>query len=166
MNGGDCSFDLTQQGKTMYLKQAAVVFALIASGLGPAWAQQVPADKAVKYRQAAFTLMGAHMTRLNAALKGDAPSDKNSLAFSGDVIELMGRAAFEGFVPGGDQTGSKALPAMWKEMPKFKELTVAMQAEAVKLKAATQSGDTAKVKAAFAATAKACKACHDPYLGK
>jgi hypothetical protein len=52
-----------------------------------------------------------------------------SLELSADVVELMGRVAFEGFVPGGDQTGSKAQPEMWKEQPKFKQLTQAMQAD-------------------------------------
>lgn len=148
----------------MYLKQA-VLATIIACSIGSTWAQ-VPAEKAVKYRQSAFTLMGQHMSRISAALKGEAPSDKASLEFSADIIELMSRAAFEGFVPGGDQTGSKAQPEVWKEMPKFKELTRAMQAEAVKLRAAAKSGDSAKVKAAFGATAKSCKACHDPYLAK
>jgi cytochrome c556 len=155
---------ILKKGKLMYLKPAVVTALLACSALSAG--AQVPAEKAVKYRQSAFTLMGSHMSRLSAALKGDAPSDKAALAFSGDVIELMSRTAFEGFVPGGDQTGSKAQPEVWKEMPKFKELTKAMQAEAVKLRAATQSGDSAEIKAAFGATAKACKACHDPYLAK
>lgn len=129
-------------------------------------AQPVPADKAVKYRQSAFNVMGTHMTRLNAAVKGDAPNDKASLEFSADVIELMGRAAFEGFVPGGDQAGSKAQPEVWRELPKFRELAKAMQAETLKLKAAARTGDVAQVKTAFLGVAKACKACHDPYLAK
>ena len=139
-----------KQGKLMYLKPA-VVATLLACSTMSAWAQ-VPADKAVKYRQSAFTLMGSHMSRLNIALKGDAP-DKAGRAFSGEVIELMSRTAFEGFVPGGDQGGSKAQPEVWKDMPKFKELAKAMQSEALKLRAATQSDDTAQIKAAFGATA-------------
>ncbi|MEY4564798.1 MAG: hypothetical protein RLZZ618_4075 [Pseudomonadota bacterium] len=142
---------------------AVLALALCSAGLG---AQPVPADKAVKYRQSAFTVMGIHMTRLNAAVKGDAPSDKASLEFSAEVIEVMGRAAFEGFVPGGDQAGSKAQPAVWQELPKFRELTKSLQAETLKLKAAAKTGDVAQVKMAFQGVAKACKACHDPYLAK
>jgi cytochrome c556 len=142
---------------------AWVVMVVCSAGAG---AQPVPADKAVKYRQAAFTQMGAHMTRLNAAIKGDAPSDKASLELSADVVELMGRVAFEGFVPGGDQTGSKAQPEVWRELPKFRELAKAMQAESLKLKAAARTGDLSQVKTAFQGVAKACKACHDPYLAK
>lgn len=148
----------------MYPKTTACV--VLALGIAAANAQTVPADKAVKYRQSAFAVMGIHMTRLGAAVKGDAPNDKASLEFSAEVIELMGRAAFEGFVPGGDQAGSKAQPEVWRELPKFKELSKSLQAETLKLRAAARTGDVAQVKTAFQGVAKACKACHDPYLAK
>lgn len=129
---------------------------VLASGL-------VNPEKAIKARQAGYYLMGVQMARINATVKGDLPLDKASLQTSAEALELIGRLVADHFPPGSEQGETKARPELWKEMAKFRQLQQASQGEAVKLKAAVNSGDMALIKTAYGATTKSCKACHDAY---
>jgi cytochrome c556 len=125
-------------------------------------AQSAP-EKAIRARQASYYLMGHHMARINATVKGDLPFDQPSLQMSAELLDLVGRMVGENFPAGSDQGTTKAKADIWKETPRFRQLTQASQAEVVKLKAAVQGGELAAIKAAYGATSKSCKACHDVF---
>ena len=128
-------------------------------------AQFAKTEDAIKYRQSAFTLMGNHMGRLNAVIKGDKPFNAADVQHSAAVVEMMSKLPYEAF-PAGSDANTKAKPEIWTEMAKFKELAEKLQGETAKLAAAAKTGDLAQVKTTFGAVGQACKACHDNYRAK
>ncbi len=134
--------------------------------IGPSQAQFSKPERAVEYRQAAFTLMNNHMGRISQAVQGKIPYDKDAVLRSAEIIELVGKLPYEAFAPGTDLMESKAKPSIWKEEAKFRQLATDMQAETVKLTAAAKTGSLDTVRTQFRATAKSCDACHDAYREK
>lgn len=123
-------------------------------------------ESAMRYRQAAFTLMGNHMGRIYRMVQGRAPYDKEAAIRSAEVVEFASKLPYEAFTPGSDLMESKAKPTIWKEEAKFKQLASDMQAEVVKLTAAAKTGNLDALRTQFNAAAKACDACHDVYKEK
>jgi cytochrome c556 len=147
--------------RTQYL--AALAAAVIAL---PAAAQFAKPEDAVKYRQAAFTVMGNHMGRLYRVVQGRVPYERDAVVRSAEIVETMALMPYEAFTPGSDLLESRAKPALWQEQAKFKQLAADMQAETVKLTAAAKTGNPDALRKQFAATAKTCDACHDVYREK
>ena len=127
---------------------------------------QVPVERAVKYRQAAYYLMGQHLSRMNLMIKGEMPYDKGAVEMNAEVIELMSRIVFDAFPPGSEGPTSKAKPEIWKDMDKFRQLARAAQGEVEKLHAAARTGDMVLLKARFNDVSKSCKVCHDQFKTK
>jgi cytochrome c556 len=126
-------------------------------------AAQVPAERAAKYRQSAYYLMGQNLSQMNLMLKGDTPYNKASVELNAEAIELLGRIVFDAFPEGSDKGETKAKPEIWKETEKFKQLAHASQLEMEKLHAAAKTGDMAMLRTRFSETSKSCKMCHDQY---
>jgi cytochrome c556 len=148
------------------MKKVAVALACAVGWMGAVHAQFSKPERAVEYRQAAFTLMNNHMGRISQAVQGKVPYDKDAVVRSAEIIEIVGKLPYEAFAPGTDLMESKAKPAIWKEEAKFKQLAADMQAETVKLTAAAKTGNLDSVRNQFRATAKSCDACHDAYREK
>ncbi len=144
------------------LVSAAVMLAAAATAL-PAAAQFVKAEDAVKYRKAAFTLLGNHFGALGAMANGKAPYDAAVAAEAGDVIAVVSKLPWRAFAEGTDKGETRAKPGIWKEQAKFKEGAEKMQAEVAKVAAAAKTGSLDNLKATFGAAAQSCKACHDNY---
>lgn len=149
------------------LQSLARVVAVLGAGsvcaLAFASSLQVAPEKAIKARQSAYFLMGQEMALINASIKGNAQVDKADLQMSADALELLSRIAVENFPAGSDQGATKAKPEIWKDAGHFKQLADAMTAETSKLKSAVASGDVSAMKAAYGATSRSCKACHDSF---
>lgn len=148
------------------MKKVAATLACAVGLMGSVQAQFSKPERAVEYRQAAFTLMNNHMGRISQAVQGKVPYDKDAVLRSAEIIEIVGKLPYEAFAPGTDLMESKAKPAIWKEEAKFKQLAADMQAETVKLTAAAKTGNLDNVRTQFRATAKSCDACHDAYREK
>jgi len=140
----------------------AAVLASLAAGVAQA---QVPADRAIKYRQSALTVMSTSFGRIGAQVKGDIKLDPAALYANAEVVELMSKFAFDGFLQGTEQSSgaTKAKPEIWKEWDKFKKLQGDLQAATAKLSEAAKGSDPKALQAAFGQVGQACKACHDPY---
>lgn len=141
----------------------AAVLASLAAGAAQA---QVPADRSVKYRQSALTVMSTSFGRIGAVVKGDVTLPPAVLVENAEVVELMSKFAFDGFAQGTEQattTGKGAKPEIWKEWDKFKKMQGDLQAATAKLTAAAKSGDAGAIKTAFGGAGQACKACHDAF---
>lgn len=130
----------------------------------PAQAQQFqkPED-AVKYRKAAYTVMGAHFGRLNGMAQGKIPFDAKAAADSADVVARMSSLPYAGFGDGTDKGETRAKPEVWKDADKFKAAAAKNQEETGKLLIAAKSGNLDQIKAAVGATGKTCKGCHDDF---
>ena len=128
----------------------------------PAAAQFQKPEDAVKYRKAAFTVMGTHFGRLGAMANGRAPYDAAAASANADVVVDLSKLPYAGFVDGTSGT-EKGAPKgnVWTERAKFDAAAKKMQDEVVKLAAAAKT--EAGLKAAFDPAAGACKACHDDF---
>ena len=142
---------------------AATLLALAA----PASAQFAKPEDAIKYRQSALSVMGTHFGRLGAMANGRVPFDAKVAADNAEIVAAMAKLPWAGFGAGTDKGGNtKAKPEIWTEQAKFKEHADKLQAESVKLAAASKTGSLDSLKTAFAATADTCKACHDAFRNK
>jgi cytochrome c556 len=129
----------------------------------PAHAQFAKPEDAIKYRKAAFTVMGAHFGRVAAMAQGKIPFDAKAAAENAEIATFMSKLPYAGFIDGTDKGETRAEPKIWTEMDKFKTAASKMQDEMVKLNAAAKTGNLDQIKAAVGDTAKTCKACHDNY---
>lgn len=137
----------------------SAVLAAVVLAAAPVRAQFAKAEDAVKYRQAAFTVMANHMGRLAAMAKGERPFDAGAAQASARVIESMSHLPWEAFVPGSASKGLKAEP--WGDAADFKARADRLQGETAKLPAAAASLETLRQQ--VGATGAACKNCHDKY---
>lgn len=146
--------------KRLFLAIAA--FACLGTAL-PAAAQFAKPEDAVKYRKAAFTVMGAHFGRVAAMANGRVPFDAKAAASNAEIATMMSKLPYAGFVDGSDKGDTKAKPEIWSERAKFDASATKMQDEMVRFNAAAKTGDLAAIKTAVGAVGQACKGCHDTY---
>lgn len=151
----------------MRIKAWIGVAALSAAGVMvavPAAAQFKKPDDAIKYRQAAFTVMGTHFARIGAVVKGAAPYDAKQVAHDAAVVETMSTLPFAAFGEGTDMgLKTRAKAEIWSDPAAFKAAAEKMQKAVVKLAEVAKSGDEAALKPAFGEVGKACKGCHDKF---
>lgn len=131
-----------------------------------AQAQFAKVEDAVKYRKAAFSVVGTHFGRVGAVVKGERPYDKAAVEADVAVVEMMAKLPWSAFPAGSDTADSKADPEIWKEQDKFSAAAEKMQAEVAKLSVAAKSGDLGSIKTAFGAVGQSCKACHSNYRNR
>ncbi|WP_310610957.1 cytochrome c [Limnohabitans sp.] len=129
-------------------------------------AQFAKPEDAIKYRKAALTVTAAHFGRMGAMAQGKVAFDAKSAAENAEIVVNMSKLPWAAFGEGTDVGETKAKPEIWKQNAKFKEAAEKFQAESVKLAAAAKTGKEDAFKAAFSATAGACKSCHDDFRAK
>lgn len=130
----------------------------------PAYAQFQKPEDAIKYRQGAFTLMGAHFSRVAAMAQGRVPFDAKVAADNAAVLSIVARLPFAAFGEGTDKglpTGAK--PEVWKDSAKFKAAADKMLGEVAKLDVAARSGNLDAIKTAVGGVGASCKGCHDDF---
>lgn len=130
----------------------------------PAAAQFQKPEDAVKYRKAAYTVMANHFGRIGAMAQGKAPFDGAAAAANAEIVVVMSKLPFAGFVEGtsGTEKGNPK-PNVWTERAKFDAAAKKMQDEVAKLAVAAKANNLETLKPAFGAAASACKACHDDF---
>jgi cytochrome c556 len=140
--------------------------ALIIGLLSPlaAQAQFAKSEDAIKYRQATFTVMAAHFSRIGAVVKGEKPFNKDEVAANAAVVASLAHLPWQAFGTGTE--GGKSLPEIWKETDKFKAGADKMEKAVAELNTAAKSGNLESIKKAFGAAGQSCKACHDNYRKK
>jgi cytochrome c556 len=126
-----------------------------------AQAQFAKPEDAIKYRQSALSVMGAHTGRLGAMVNGRVPFDARVAQENADIIATMARLPWQGF--GAGTEGGKAKANIWTDAAKFKAGSDKLAADAAAVAAAAKSGNLDQIKAAFGAYAGNCKTCHDEY---
>ncbi|MEY4449282.1 MAG: hypothetical protein RLZZ433_2297 [Pseudomonadota bacterium] len=129
----------------------------------PAAAQFAKPEDAIKYRKAAFTVMGAHFGRVGAMATGKVPFDAKVAAENADIAAAMAKLPWAAFPEGSDKGETRAKPEIWKDSAKYKEAADKMQAEMTKLAAAAKVGNVDALKTAFGPAASTCKGCHDNF---
>jgi cytochrome c556 len=149
----------------MTLKSSSVLLTLAAAAAAPnALAQFAKAEDAIRYRQAAFTVLSTHFRSLNNMANGKAPFDAQTAAADADVLAAVSALPYTAFGPGTDQgTGTKANPLIWQKAADFDKSAQQSQADIAKLVAATQSGSRDAIQSTANAVARTCKSCHDSF---
>ena len=140
----------------------ALIFAtstLIASV--SAQAQFAKPEDAIKYRQSALSVMGAHTGRLGAMVNGRVPFDARVAQENADIIATIARLPWQGF--GAGTEGGKAKANIWSDGARFKSGSEKLVVDASALAAAAKSGNLDQIKTAFGTYAANCKTCHDVY---
>ena len=154
---------MSRHGKT------AAIVASIAAAAAITWpvaAQYAKPEDAVKYRKAAFTVMNSHMGRIFAQLKSPTPN-MQVIQSSAQTVEAMSKLPWDAFAPNTElATDTRALPGLFKNETKVKELAQKMQEEVTKLNTVAKTGDAAAIRTQFNAVAKTCDNCHDDFRAK
>ncbi len=141
---------------------AALGLAALVAGVAvavPASAQFAKTKDAAEYREGAFVIMGNHMGRLSAMVKGQVPFDAAKAQESARIIDSVGKLPWEAFVPNSVSDDMKADPT--KDAAKFKDLTEKFSVESAKLVTAAATLDG--LKGQLGKTGGTCKSCHEAY---
>jgi len=142
----------------------ALLISIAALGVSlPATAQFAKPEDAIKYRQAAMTLMNTHVGRIFRMANGRIPFDAKVAMENADIAAAVSKWQFSGFVEGSDVGKTQALPKIWSEMDKFKAAALKSNEDIAKLDAAAKTGSLDAIKTAVGAVGQSCKACHDAY---
>ncbi|MEG0822430.1 MAG: cytochrome c [Burkholderiaceae bacterium] len=145
------------------MKVRFLLAAIAATVALPAAAQYAKPEDAVKFRQAAYTIMGNQMGRINAQLKSGKP-DLAAISAAANTLTAVDHLPWDAFGAGTDMVNSsRAKPELWQQQPKFKQMSEDLVHAADKLAAAAKSGDVKAIQAAFGETGKTCKTCHDQF---
>lgn len=139
---------------------AAILSLVAASAAG---AQAKPED-VIKYRKAQYTVLLWNWMPLNAMVRGRIPFDAAEFARRAERVAAVAPQLLEGF-PEGSGTGAptEAKPEIWADFADFSAKMKDLERESAALAAVSKGGDEAAIKAQFALTGGACKACHDKY---
>ncbi len=148
------------------MKKLTVALAgVLAFGLaGSAVADQY--EDAIKYRQAAFTMVKGNFGPMGAMVKGERPFDAAAFAKFAENFAALAKMSDDGFIDGSDMGDTKAKPEVWEKRAEFDAKMKKFQELADKLAVAAKSGDLGAIKPQFGAAAKTCKACHDDFKNK
>ncbi|MDA0237891.1 MAG: cytochrome c [Proteobacteria bacterium] len=123
-------------------------------------------EKAVKYRQGAFTVMGWNFEVIVDMIKGKRPFDQVDFTRRAKIIANVSQIPMEGFATESHAGATKAKPEIWTNYPDFEQKMKLMQNAAELLATTSLSGDYDASKRAVSALGKTCKACHDEYRNK
>lgn len=148
------------------LTAAALTLALAAGYSLNGFAQAKP-ETLVKWRQAAMTLQGKYFyPKLRPMAQGKIPYDANTALHDAELLAAVAKMAWDGFAASTKDLKSGALPAIYSDTAKFKDLSDRLQSESAKLVSVIKSGDEAAVKSQITAVDKVCGSCHESFREK
>jgi cytochrome c556 len=148
----------------MKKKTAAALIVVVATAFQAA-AQQVKTEDQIKYRKAAYTLMGLNFGSLGAMAQDKKPFNQEEAIRNADFVAMLSTVPKSYFGEGTDKD-TKAKPDIWMHRADFDARMDKMMTEAAKLPAVARGGDIAAFKKQVGDTGAACKACHDDFRAK
>ena len=144
------------------MKRVAIAAAFLAATAFSVQAQQVKVEDQIKYRRAAYTLMGLNFGSLGAMAQDKKPYNQEEATRNADFVAMLSTVPRNYFGEGTDKD-TKAKPEIWSHRADFDAKMDKMVGEAQKLPAAVRAGDMAAFKKQVGDVSSACKACHDEY---
>lgn len=146
------------------LLPTAIAFVMAWGASFSAAAQFAKPEDAVRYRKAAFTLMGNHFVRVAAMANGRVPFDPAQAIDSSEIAAYVSRLPYRAFVDGSEKgEETQARPEVWSDKARFSAAAERSQRDLAALSAAAKSGDLARIKAAVGTASQSCKGCHDDF---
>lgn len=146
-------------------KAAIAAAALLAATALCAAAQQTKVEDQIKYRKAAYTLLGLNFGSLGAMAQDKKPYNKDEAVKNADFVAMLATVP-KGYFGEGTDKDTKARPEIWTKRVDFDTKMDHMVAEAQKLPAIVRGGDMAAFRKQVGEVGAACKACHDDYRAK
>jgi len=140
---------------------AALTAAASLAVSAPASAQFAKPEAAIKYRQSALTLLASHFGRMDGVVKGQVPYDVDAIKQNVAIVSMLAQLPWAAFGEGTE--GGGARPEVWSKREGFDAAQVRLKDAVAELSAAADTGDLAKLRAAFGKVGASCKACHDNY---
>jgi cytochrome c556 len=125
------------------------------------------AEDAIRYRQAAMTLIGQHFGSMGQVVKGKQPYDKATFAEEAAILEMLSKIPWDAFLyPESDSGKTKLKSNALKNKNDFMQAARMLEDESSKLATDAKTGDFNAVRAQFGAIAKTCKDCHGEFKSK
>jgi len=147
-----------------------VVLTGLALALGAGYAltafSQAKPEVLVKQRQSAMTLQLKYFLPLALMAQGKIPYDANVVTRNAAYLDTLTQMPWDGFAESTKGEKSRALPAVYADMGKFKQAQDQLRTAVGGLVAASKSGNEGTVKAAVGDVNKACGNCHDNFREK
>ena len=125
-----------------------------------AHAQLRDAESAIKHRRAAFTVMSTYFGRMISMAKGDRPFDRAELIRNIELVQLISKLPWEGFIPGSETGDTRAETDIWFEEDRFKGYQLRLQEALSKFRLVANAGDMPAIAQALEETRHACGSCH------
>lgn len=147
------------------MKRVAIAAAVLAATAFTVQAQQTKVEDQVKYRKAAYTLMGLNFSSLGAMAQDKKPFNKDEATRNADFVAMLATVP-KGYFGEATDTGTKAKPEIWTHRADFDAKMDKMVSEAQKLPAVVRGGDMSAFKKQVGDLGAACKACHDDFRAK
>ena len=144
---------------------------VLAAGLALGIAAQAMADtpeNQVKYRKSVMKAIGGHMGSIAAVVKGEVGHTGHVASHARGIkdMSLIVSDIFPANSGPDSFADTAALPAIWKDSAKFKQVTSDFQAAAAKFAAVAESGDMNAIGEGLGALGKTCGGCHKPFRKK
>jgi len=127
-----------------------------------------PAERAIEYRQALYTVVGGNFGPIGGILQGKAEYHAADVAKRAERLAFLATMAGDAF-PEISKTGkTKAKPEIWSNQDGFAKAVKAFEDSTANLAALVKTDNTnsAAFKAAAGKVGEACKGCHDDFRAK
>ena len=121
-------------------------------------------ESIVKYRQATMKSMGAHMSAMSLVVKHHI-SSRADLAAHAEAIHGVSRS-LAGLFPAGtgpDKVKTDAKPAIWQQLPEFKQAAEQLEHDSAKLAELAKKGDAKAFDEQFKVVGETCNDCHNSF---
>lgn len=127
-----------------------------------------PADQAIEYRKALFTVIGRTWAPIGGVLQGRAEYNAAAVAKSAERVAVLAGIVGEVFPEVSKDGNTKTKPEVWTDKAGFAKVVKDMEDSTNALNALVKKDPTnsAAFKAAAAKVGEACKACHDGFRAK
>lgn len=132
------------------------------------WMTFAKPEDAAAYRKGAFEVMEHHFTHLSAMALKRIPFDKAQAVEDANVVMLMARLPFHGFVPGSGAplVNTRANEFVWTATPRFQASAQQLREKVDKLPEAAMAGDLDVLKKLVVDAGSTCRKCHDQFRNR
>jgi len=141
-----------------------VVGAALVPGISAA-AAPTPAELAIGYRQALYTVLDGNFEYLGGVVKGRVPFKSDEVVKRAERLAYLATMIGDAFPEVSKSGHTDAKPEIWTHRAEFDKKVLALVTESAALvtELKKDSSNSAAFKKAFGAVGQACKSCHDDY---
>lgn len=155
-------------GATLALSAAAQNAPAGGGGGGGGGGRANPAEQAIEYRKALFTVLARNWAPIAGVMQGRAEYNAAAVAKNADRVAMLAGIVGEVFPETSKDGNTKAKPEAWTDKAGFAKAVKDMEDSSAALAALVKKDNTnsAAFKAAATKVADSCKGCHDGYRAK